>query len=410
MATFSYIGLNPQGKELRGQIEAGDLAQARRVLRDQGLRILELFAGAGGDRSPLERLRGLWRLLRSGLSVRNSDLMLFYRQMQLMLRAGHTILEALEAAGRLSARPRLTLLLDRCAQRISAGSSFSAALARESSTFPRLAVKLAEAGEASGELDSVFERLAVLTEKRADVRRQMMAALTYPAIVSLVSIGVISFLVGSVVPRFAVFLQARGKAVPWAARTMMEMADWLGRWGFTLVMGLLGLIVGCIALRRLPAARLLLDRLMLSLPVLGGTLMAAGLAQVAWTFGLLLKSRLTVLEALRSVAQVAGNAALARALHLAAEQVLEGRALTVALARPPIPPLLQHMAAIGERSGEMEAVMEALGNHYQKDLDARVKLLSSLIEPLLTLLIGGIVGFVYYAFFQAVLAVSTGGG
>ena len=224
------------------------------------------------------------------------------------------------------------------------------------------------------------------------------------------SIGVISFLVGSVVPRFAVFLQARGKAVPWAARTMMEMADWLGRWGFTLVMALLGLVVGFIALRRLPAARLLVDRLMLSLPVLGGTLMAASLAQVAWTFGLLLKSRLTVLEALRSVAQVAGNAALARALQLAAEQVLEGRALTVALARAPIPPLLQHMAAIGERSGEMEAVMEALGNHYQKDLDARVKLLSSLIEPLLTLLIGGIVGFVYYAFFQAVLAVSTGGG
>ena len=410
MATFSYIGLNPQGKELRGQIEAGDLTQARRVLRDRGLRILELIAGTSGNRSLPERLRGLWRLLRSGLSVRNSDLMLFYRQMQLMLRAGHTILEALEAAGRLSTRPRLSSLLDRCAQRISAGSSFSAALARESSTFPRLAVKLAEAGEASGELDSVFERLAVLTEKRADVRRQMMTALTYPAIVTLVSIGVISFLVGSVVPRFAVFLQARGKAVPWAARTMMEMADWLGRWGFTLVMALLGLVVGFIALRRLPAARLLVDRLMLSLPVLGGTLMAASLAQVAWTFGLLLKSRLTVLEALRSVAQVAGNAALTRALQLAAEQVLEGRALTVALARAPIPPLLQHMAAIGERSGEMEAVMEALGNHYQKDLDARVKLLSSLIEPLLTLLIGGIVGFVYYAFFQAVLAVSTGGG
>ncbi|MBL8425809.1 MAG: type II secretion system F family protein [Candidatus Accumulibacter phosphatis] len=326
MATFSYIGLNPQGKELRGQIEAGDLAQARRVLRDQGLRVLELFAGTSGGQSPRERLRGLWRLLRSGLSVRNSDLMLFYRQMQLMLRAGHTILEALEAAGRLSTRPRLSSLLDRCAQRISAGSSFSAALASESSTFPRLAVKLAEAGEASGELDAVFERLAVLTEKRADVRRQLMTALTYPAIVTLVSIGVISFLVGSVVPRFAVFLQARGKAVPWAARTMMEMADWLGRWGFTLVMALLGLVVGFIALRRLPAAPLLVDRLMLSLPVLGGTLMAASLAQVAWTFGLLLKSRLTVLEALRSVAQVAGNAALARALQLAAEQVLEGRA------------------------------------------------------------------------------------
>lgn len=238
----------------------------------------------------------------------------------------------------------------------------------------------------------------------------MLTALTYPAIVTLVSVGVISFLVGSVVPRFAVFLQARGKAIPWAAKTMMSMADWLGRWGFTLVMAIAGLVVGYLAVRRLAAARLLIDRLLLYVPVLGGTLMSAALAQVAWTFALLLKSRLTVLDALRSVSQVAGNASLARALQLAAEQVLEGRALAVALARDPIPPLMQHMAAIGERSGEMETVMEALGNHYQKDLDARVKLLAALIEPLLTLLIGGIVGFVYYAFFQAVLAVSTGGG
>lgn len=410
MATFNYLGLNPQGRELRGQLAAGDLTQARHALRSQGLRILQLAAGSGDRRSLPDLLRASGRRLRSGLSVRNADLMLFYRQMHLMLRAGHTIVEALAAAGRLAARPRLTAILERCQERISAGSSFSAALASESATFPRIAVKLAEAGEASGELDSVFERLAALTEKRADVRRQTTAALTYPAIVTLVSIGVISFLVGSVVPRFAIFLQARGKAIPWAARTLMDIADWLGRWGFTLAMATSGLVVGLLALRRLPRVRLCLDRLMLSVPVLGGTLMAAALAQVAWTFGLLLKSRLTVLDALRSVSQVAGNASLAGALERAAGQVLEGRALAIALARDPIPPLVQHMAAIGERSGEMETVMAALGKHYQKELDARVKLLSSLIEPLLTLLIGGIVGFVYYAFFQAVLAVSTGGG
>lgn len=410
MPTYSYVGLNQQGKELRGQLEVADLNQARVMLRGQGLRILELVAGSGESRSPMEMLRALVRWFRTGLSVRNGDMMLFYRQMQLMLRADHTILEALEAAGRLAARPRLSLTLKRCAEAISNGSSFSAALAREPSIFPRIAVKLAEAGEASGELDAVFERLAGLTERRADVRRQLLTALTYPAIVTLVSIGVIGFLVGSVVPRFAVFLQARGKAVPWAAKTMMEIADWLGRWGFSLVLALAALIVGFIVLRRLPAFLLLSDRFLLRIPVLGGTLMSASIAQVSWTFGLLLKSRLTVLDALRSVSQVAGNAALARALHQAAEQVLEGRALTVALARDPVPELVQHMAAIGERSGEMEAVMEALGNHYQKELDARVKFLSSMIEPLLTLLIGGLVGFVYYAFFQAVLAVSTGGG
>ena len=408
MATYSYVGLNPQGKELRGTLDAADLNDARVKLRAQGLRILEVVAGQLGGRSPMQMLKAAWAFFRSGLSVRNSDLMLFYRQMQLMLRAGHTILEALEAAGRLSARPRLSMTLARCADRISAGSSFSAAIAREN-LFPRIAIKLAEAGEASGELDSVFERLAALTERRVDVHRQLITALTYPAIVSLAAVGVISFLVGSVVPRFAVFLQSRGKAIPWAAKTMMDIADWLGRWGFTLVAGFGALVVGFFILRRLAKFRLISDRIFLHIPILGSTIMSAALAQISWTFGLLLKSRLTVLDALRSVSQVAGNEWLARALNEAAEQVLEGRALAVALDRPPIPHLLRHMAAIGERSGEMETVMEALGGHYQKALDARVKMLSSMIEPVLTLLIGGIVGFVYYAFFQAVLAVSTGG-
>jgi len=410
MATFSYLGLNAQGQERDGQLLAQDINEARQLLRSQGLRILELQAGERDSRSLLDALRATWRFFRGMLPVRTTDMMLFYRQMQLMLRAGHTILEALEAAGRLSSRPRLSDQLQRCAERISAGSSFSAALEKEKSGFPRLTVKLAEAGEASGELDSVFERLAVLTERRADVKRQLLTALTYPSIVLLVSIGVISFLVGTVVPRFAVFLESRGKAIPWAAKTMLDVADWLANWGALLGIGCLSTIAGIVVLRNLTLPRRLIDGFLLHLPVIGPTLMAAAMAQAAWTFGLLLKSRLTVLEALRSVAQVTSNASISQALDTASEQVIEGRALTVALDRSPIPPLVRHMAAVGERSGEMEAVMEALGNHYQKELDARVKFLSALIEPVLTLFIGGIVGFVYYAFFQAVLAVSTGGG
>lgn len=410
MATFGYAGLNAQGKEISGQLQAETLADARTLLRGQGLRILELQQGELGQASTLDALRALWKWFRSGLSVRNSDLMLFYRQMQLMLRAGHTILEALEAAGKLAARPRLTMQLDRCAERIRSGSSFSGALAHERSTFPRIAVKLAEAGESSGELDSVFERLAAMTERRADIHRQLMTALTYPGIVLLAAMGVITFLVGSVVPRFAVFLQSRGKKIPWAAKTMMDAADWLQHWGGLLVLGIAGVVLGAIALRKLPGLRLIIDGILLRLPVVGSTIMAATMAQSTWTFGLLLKSRLTVIEALRSVTQIVGNAVLSGALANAEQEVLKGQSLAVALDRHPIPELVRHMSAIGERSGEMESVMEALGNHYQKELDARVKFLSSMIEPVLTLLIGGIVGFVYYAFFQAVLAVSTGGG
>lgn len=410
MATFSYSALNAQGAEVSGQLQAEALGDARIQLRGQGLRILDLQQGEHSRQSIPDALRAFWKWFRSGLSVRNADLMLFYRQMQLMLRAGHTILEALEACGRLASRPRLTIQLDRCAERIRQGSSFSAALAQERSTFPRIAVKLAEAGEATGELDSVFERLAVMTERRSDIRRQLVTALTYPGIVLLAAVGVITFLVGSVVPRFAVFLQSRGKKIPWAAKTMMEMADWLQHWGGLLMISIIGLVVAVVLLRKVYRAGMVIDGILLKLPVIGPTIMAASMAQATWTFGLLLKSRLTVLDALRSITQVTGNLVLAQALSAAEQEVLKGNSLAVALDRRPILDLVRHMSAIGERSGEMETVMEALGKHYQKELDARVKFLSSMIEPVLTLLIGGIVGFVYYAFFQAVLAVSTGGG
>lgn len=409
-ATFSYVGLNAQGNEIQGQLQADSLADARTVLRGQGLRVMALQQGAGQQDSVGASLRAAARWLHQGLSVRNSDLILFFRQMQLMLRAGHTILEALEAASQLAARPRLAQQLDRCAARIRAGSSFSNALAQEKSTFARIVVKLVQAGEASGELDSVFERLATMSERRTDIHRQLVTALTYPGIVLLAAIGVITFLVTSVVPRFAVFLQSRGKAIPWAAKTLLDIADWLQHWGGGLVMAFGIGIAGVVIARRVPVVRFVSDTIMLRLPVLGSTLMAASMAQSTWTFGLLLKSRLTVLEALRSITQLTGNAVLERAFANADRQVLNGHTLAVALNQTAIPRLVRHMAAVGERSGEMENVMEALGQHYQKELDARVKLLSSLIEPVLTLLIGGVVGFVYYAFFQAVLAVSTGGG
>ena len=408
MALWHYLAISAEGREVRGSVEAADGTQARQQILAQGLRPLEIDSAAGRARgNPLRSLGSAFRL---GLSVRTSDLQLYYRQMQLMLRAGHTLIEALDAASRLARRPRLARALERCAERISGGCSFSAALAGESAIFPRIAVKLTEAGEASGELDAVFERLALLTERRADVRRQVLTALTYPSFVLLAAIGVISFLVSTVIPRFAVFLQSRGKAIPWAARTMMGIADWLSAWGAPLSLAIVAGVAALTLLRRLAPVRLVSDHLFLRLPVIGATLMAGAMAQIAWTFGLLLKSRLTVLEALNSVGQITPNAALAGAFARASDGVLEGKTLAVALKHRPIPDLLRHMASIGERSGEMETVFEALGTHYQKDLDARVKLLSAMIEPLLTLLIGGVVGFVYYAFFQAVLAVSTGGG
>ncbi|MDR1461727.1 MAG: type II secretion system F family protein [Azoarcus sp.] len=409
MTGFTYLCLTAGGAEAHGQMDAPDEAAARRQLRERGLKVLRIAEGASSGVGVMAALRAFAYGFSRFRSISDGDRVLFFQQMQLMLKSGHTVLEALAAAARLTSKARLADSLGRVAVGIQRGSSLAAACSGEKELFNRLALKLIEAGEASGELGAVFERLAALIERRAEVRRQLATAMVYPGFVMLAAIGVISFMVVTVIPRFAVFLNGRGKAVPWAAQTMLDIADWLSRWGGSIGLGIVVVAVGIPLLRRVvPSARRVIDRAALYVPVLGGTLIPAAMAQATWIFGVLVRSRLTVLESLRICAQVIGNATFSGAFAAAADDVLGGKSLAIALDRPALPRLVQHMAAVGERSGQVDTVMESLGVHYQKVLDARVKLLASMIEPALTVLIGGVVGFVYYAFFQAMLTISTG--
>jgi type IV pilus assembly protein PilC len=388
---------------------APDENTARRQLRERGLKILSLSEGGQMGAGGLMLFKQIWREFQRIRGISTNDKIMFYRQMQLMLKSGHTLIEALEACARLTTKVRLSDALERITAAIQRGSSFSAACGNEKEVFNHLAQKLIEAGEASGELSAIFERLAALLERRAEVRRQLLTALTYPCLVLLLSIGVFAFMVRFTLPRFATFLSGRGKSIPWEAQAMLDVADWSVRWGWLVGVITLGVIIGIPLLRRLPPVRLRIDILLLKTPVLGKTLSCAAMAQVTWTFGVLLKSHLTVLEALRICMDVVGNGAFAQAFAHAAEQVLAGKTLTAALERPVLPRLLRHMAAIGEKSGQVDAVMELLGVHYQKELDARVKLLSAMIEPALILGCCSIVGTVYYVFFKTMFTVSTGG-
>lgn len=406
MANFAYLCLSAQGQEVRGQLDAPNIVEARRQLKTLGLKILNLQEGSLGV-GWLATLRQLARQISRMRSIGNHNKVMFYRQMQLMIKAGHTLLEALSACARLTTRARLADTLERIANRIQRGSSLSAACSSEKELFSRLALKLIEAGEASGELGAIFERLAALLERSAEVRRQLITALVYPGVIVLVSIGVITYLVVSVIPILASFIKGRGKAIPWEAQTMLDVSDWLEHWGLLIAGLAIAVAIGIPFLRRIPPARLMIDRLTLMLPVLGDTLTAAAMAQVTWTFGVLIKSRLTVLESLRICMQVVGNAAFARAFTRAADHVLTGKSLAVALEDPALPRLVQHMAAVGEKSGQIDSVMESMGVHYQKELEARVKLLSAMIEPMLVVFIGVTVGFVYYAFFKTMLTATS---
>ncbi|AFL72255.1 type II secretion system F family protein [Thiocystis violascens] len=404
MPVFEYLALDASGAERVGHIEAADERTAALQLREAKIFALSIRdpQAAGRDESGVSRFAP-----KRYLSTSQGDLVFLFRQLALMLRAGHTVVQALEANREMAVKFQLRKALGRMRDLIEDGGSLSRALAAEKQVFPPMVSKLIEAGEKSGEIDDILERLADDIERRVDIKRQLMTALTYPSLVFLVAVGVSAALVGWVIPRFAVFLGARGVELPPVTQFLMDLAGWFQDWGAIFGGGVGLFIFAALASYTTKGGKRVIDGLMLKIPVVGGTLRSASLGQAASMLAMQLRSGITLLQSLSIAAGVIGNQAFADAFEQAGERILGGQPLSIALRAKVMPPLVRHMAAIGERSGELEAVMQSLADYYRKDLQARVKVMAAWVEPVMILIVGGMVGTVYLAFFQAALKVST---
>lgn len=406
MAVYSYTALDGRGGEQAGEIEAGDARLAAQSLRARNIYVLEIREGS--ERKPMRSLRR-HLALRRYLPVTTSDMVQFYRQMALMLRSGHTVVQSLEAIEGLVGKRALEQGIARMNGLIRGGAGFSAAIAREKRLFPPMAARLIESGEQSGEIDPILTRLGDNLEQQQDLKRQVKTAMTYPAFVVVTAIGVVVLLVAWVIPRFARFLTARKVEIPGSTQWLMDFADWFAAYG-AVTGGVAGLALFLIlaAYTTAPGKREI-DRILLAVPIVGRAILFGGMAQAGWTLAMLIRSGVTIVQSLRITSGVMANAILSQAFAGAVDELTRGRSLAVALEQPGLPEMVRHLAAVGERSGELEHVMDEVGEYYRKELQALIKLLTAWLEPAMILLIGGMVGFVYFAFFQAVLRVSTGG-
>lgn len=401
MPLFEFIAVDEGGQEVTGSTEAGDERGAVELLRARSLLVVDMeevarapaAAGDHGALRPARRRRG---------RLRERERVLFFREMALMLRSGLTLLQSLEVCARQSPRARLTDSLERMALAIQSGTSLSGAMAEEPRLFSRLQVKLVESAEATGELDPTFEQMAEEIERRAVVRRRVLTGLMYPSVVMLVSLGVAVFLILKVVPRFATFFARRGVPLPPVTKALVGVSGWIQANG-PLILVLVALLALTAAVtRRSAPGRHLMDRGGLRLPVIGRLLTVSSMWRLARTLSALLRSGRTILESLRITSGVLGNRAVAASVAQASDRILEGRDLASSLAGGPIPPQVPQIIGVGERSGELTSVLDDLARFYEQELEISLQRLSSLVEPAMILFVGGMVGFVYVAFFQAV--------
>jgi type IV pilus assembly protein PilC len=409
MAVFSYVILDDKGAEQRGHLEATDKNDAIRQLRTKKWFVVEIklhedsAAEKGNVFSKLAFLD-----IRRYLPVRLIDRINFFRQLSLMLRSGHTVLQALGALQHLVERPRLSIVCAQLAEDIRGGKNFSRAVA-DSGVFAPLISKLLEAGETSGDLDIICLQIVDNLERQADLKRQLITSLTLPLFTVLASIAVVAFLVVGVLPKFSKFLKAKGAELPPSTQRLMDIAAFMEDWGVYLAIGSGLLITLVLASYTTPLGKKVIDRVLLKIPLIGGALMGAAMAQFGWTLSMLLRSGLTVIDSLRICASIQNNATYVSAIENMANGILKGESLSSIIATSSMPKMVRHLVSVGERSGELDTVMEEIGHFYKKDLEVKVKRMTGLIEPLMTLIIGGLVGYIYFSFFQAVMMVSTGG-
>ncbi len=385
MGAFEYSALDGRGKEKRGVLEGDNARQIRAQLRDQGLSPLAVEEVA--QRETRER-RGF--SLQRGISA--TDLALITRQLATLVRAALPLEEALQTVARQSEQPRLQSMMLAVRSRVMEGHTLADGLGDFPHVFPELYRTTVSAGEQSGHLEVVLERLADYTEKRQQMRQKIMLALFYPVILTVVALLVTGGLLTYVVPQVVQVFDNIGQELPWLTVSLIALSDFLRANGLWLLLLLALLGTGFALLLRREAMQFRWHRFILRLPLIGRLGRGLNTAHFARTFSILTASGVPVLEAMRLSAEVMGNLPMRGAVNDASLRVREGSGIAHSLEQSRyFPPMTLHLIASGESSGKLEEMLERAADNQEKELETVIAMVMGMFEPILILVMGGIV-------------------
>lgn len=402
MALYEYTALDGQGRQQRGVVEATGQKLASHKLREQGLFPTKLIAA----RESQERTRApLFR------KVDVVNLGVATRQLSTMLSAGLPLAEALATVADQQELAQLGTALAQVREDILQGSAMHQALQAHPRIFPDLYTNMVRVGEASGTLDKVLLQLAEFMEGQARFNSQLKAALTYPLLMFFVGSGVLLFLMTFVVPKITRMLEDLDQALPLPTLWLMSVSGFLADFWWLLLIFLFFLAWGARRALATEAGRLWFDQKKFRLPLFGVFGLQSATARFARTTATLLRSGVPLLTALEIVQSLLGNSYLRQAMEKVREQVTEGEGLSGPLRESGVfPAMLSQMAAVGERSGELEGMLLKVAEIYEHQVQTRLSGMMALLEPLMILLMGSVVGFIVLAILLPIFQASQGMG
>ena len=388
MGAFEYAALDSSGKQNKGVIEGDTPRQVRQLLRERGLTPLNVEAVTQREK---RRSSGGFSL-RLGQSLAPADLALVTRQLATLVRSGTPLEESLATVARQCEKARLQSMLMAVRARVVEGHTLADGLADFPHAFPDLYRSTVAAGERSGHLDSVLERLADYTEGRQQMRQKIQLALFYPLVLSGVAILVVLALLAYVVPEVVQVFDSIGRELPWLTRALIASSDFLANYGLLLLLAVIAAFFFGRWLLARPGPQLRWHRFLLRLPMIASLIKGIQTARFARTLSILGSSGVTILEALRIAAEVLTIRPMRRAVDEAAARVREGGSISKALERSGyFPPMMVHLVASGESSGKLDEMLDRAAINQEREVESRIAMAMGVFEPLLILLMGVVV-------------------
>ncbi|MEG3765545.1 type II secretion system inner membrane protein GspF [Alteromonas sp. 14N.309.X.WAT.G.H12] len=401
MAAFSYKALNASGRNKQGVLEGDNARQVRQQLREKGLIPLEVEIVAEKNNTKGSG----FNFFKPRISA--SDLALLTRQIATLVESALPIEEALLAVAEQSEKPRHKNMMMAVRSKVVEGHGLADALGQFPSVFDELYRAMVAAGEKSGHLDIVLNRLADYTERRQQTRSQITQAMVYPAIMLVFAIGVISLLLTVVVPKIVGQFEHMGQDIPVITRILISISEWMQAYGLVLLLVIMLLVVVFNRLVQKPAMKLKYHRAILQMPILGKVSKGLNTARFARTLSILSSSAVPLLEAMRISADVLQNQHIKNQITEAAVNVKEGSSLRAALEKTRIfPPMMMHMIASGEKSGELQQMLGRAADNQDREFETQVSISLKIFEPMLIVVMALVVLFIVMAILQPILAMN----
>lgn len=405
MKTYLFVAKTDQGQLVRGQLEAYDQREVQEKIRAQRLSPVRILQKSEVPGATLDTNK---KSIASSVAVKKKDLLVFTRQFAVLIDSGIPVLQSLESLKAGTSSLELKRVTRDILTDLQNGSALGDAMARHPKTFDRFYLSLIRAGEKGGVLDTVLVRLAESLEKSMKLHQKVRGALVYPATLIAIAVAITTAIMLFVVPNFVDVYRSNGMQIPWSTQLLIDTSAHLVGYWYVYV-GCIGVLLFITrAFYTSPSGRAMLDPVLLAIPMLGGIICKGALARVSKTLSVLLASGVSVLEAVETSAETAGNTSIEEAFIAAGEHLEKGGYLSDSLkAQPAIPQIVIGMIAVGEFSGQLDELLAKISDFYETEVELSLEAMVSLIEPTLMIVLGGSVGFIVVLMYLPIFQMAT---